>query len=162
MVLVLSWNWQSWTHIVVIFMNTDFRFCYVVKLLVIFVLCGERVLTLRMSHAGIPALRKLPCGVARRYTGGTLCHYVQSFGDYGLPVVTGWAEPQEGGGIAWAWIDEPKVYPGIPMPQWWRWVPKGTVVATGGRFVKIFGFLLLILAKLCWLTRKFWHGDRVW
>ena len=38
------------------------------------------------------------------------------------------------------------------MPQWWRWVPEGTVVATGGRFVKIWGFLLLILAKLCWLT----------
>ena len=25
------------------------------------------------SHAGIPALHKLPCGVARRYTGGTVC-----------------------------------------------------------------------------------------
>ena len=25
------------------------------------------------SHAGIPALRKLPCGVGSRYTGGTVC-----------------------------------------------------------------------------------------
>ena len=29
----------------------------------------SRYLTLRMSEAGIPALRKLPCGVARRYPG---------------------------------------------------------------------------------------------
>ena len=36
---------------------------------------------------------------------------------YRLPVVTGAAEPQEGGGIAWAWIEDPNVYPGIPMPQ---------------------------------------------
>ena len=71
---------------------------------------------------------------------------------YRLPVVTVRAEPQEGGEIARAWIEDPKVYPGIQMPQWWRWVPKGTVVASGGRFVKILGFLLLILAKLCWLT----------
>ena len=27
------------------------------------------MLTLRTSEAGIPALRKLPCGVGRRYTG---------------------------------------------------------------------------------------------
>ena len=47
-----------------------------------------------------------------------------------LPVVTGEAEPQKGGGIARAWIvADPKVYPGIPMPkggagclrgQWWQ------------------------------------------
>ena len=30
-------------------------------------------LTLRTSHAGMPALHKLPYGVALRYTGGTLC-----------------------------------------------------------------------------------------
>ena len=30
-------------------------------------------------------------------------------GDYRLPVVTGAAEPQEGGGIARAWIEDPKV-----------------------------------------------------
>ena len=30
-------------------------------------------LTLRTSEAGIPALRKLPCGVGSRYTGGTVC-----------------------------------------------------------------------------------------
>ena len=36
---------------------------------------------------------------------------------YRLPVVTGRAEPQEGGGIARAWIEDPKVYPSIPMPQ---------------------------------------------
>ena len=33
---------------------------------------------------------------------------------YRLPVVTGGAEPQEGGGIARAWIEDPIVYPGIP------------------------------------------------
>ena len=27
------------------------------------------------------------------------------------------AEPQEGGGLARAWIEDPKVYPGIPMPN---------------------------------------------
>ena len=62
-----------------------------------------------------------------------------------MPVVTGGAEPQEGGGIARAWIEDPKVYPGIPMPQGWRWVTEGTVVATGNRFDKIWDFLLLIL-----------------
>ena len=40
-----------------------------------------------------------------------------SIGDYKLPLVTGGAKPQEGGGIAWAWIVGPKVYPGIPVPQ---------------------------------------------
>ena len=36
---------------------------------------------------------------------------------YWLPVAAGGAEPQEGGGIAWAWIIDPKVYPTIPMPN---------------------------------------------
>ena len=31
-------------------------------------------------------------------------------------------------------------------------MPEGTVVTAGSRFVKIVGFLLLILAKLRWLT----------
>ena len=35
---------------------------------------------------------------------------------YSLPVVAGIAEPQEGGGISRAGIEDPKVYPGIPMP----------------------------------------------
>ena len=34
-----------------------------------------------------------------------------------MPVVTGRAEPQAGGGIARACIEDPKVYPGIPMPN---------------------------------------------
>ena len=34
-----------------------------------------------------------------------------------LPVVTGGAEPKEGGGVAWAWIEDLNVYPGIPMLQ---------------------------------------------
>ena len=38
-------------------------------------------------------------------------------GDYRLIVVTGRAEPKEGGGIAQGSIVDPKVYPGIPMPQ---------------------------------------------
>ena len=36
---------------------------------------------------------------------------------YRLPVVTGGAEPQEGSGIARVWIEDLKVYPGIPMLQ---------------------------------------------
>ena len=49
-------------------------------------------------------------------------------GDYSLPVVTEGAEPQEGGEIARAWIvEDPKVYPGMSMPQGWRRVPDGTV-----------------------------------
>ena len=36
---------------------------------------------------------------------------------YRLPVVTGRAEPQEGVGMAQAWIVDPKVHPGIPMIQ---------------------------------------------
>ena len=31
------------------------------------------LLTLRASHAGIPALHKLSCGIAHQYTSGTLC-----------------------------------------------------------------------------------------
>ena len=101
--------------------------------------------------------------------------------DSRLPVVTGGAEPQVGGGIARAWIKDAKVYPGIPMPQWWRWVPEGTVVATGGRFVKMFRILLLIswltswkvlawrqladqlessrMTTAGWPIGKFWHDD---
>ena len=56
---------------------------------------------------------------------------------YRLPVVTGEAEPQDGGGIARAWIEVPKAYPGIPMPQGWGCVLEETVVATSGRFVKM-------------------------
>ena len=36
---------------------------------------------------------------------------------YTLSVVTGGAEPQEGGGIARAWIVDPKIYRDIPMPN---------------------------------------------
>ena len=49
---------------------------------------------------------------------------------YELPVVTGGAEPQEGGGITRAVIEDPKIYPGTPVPQWCRWVPEETAVAT--------------------------------
>ena len=38
-------------------------------------------------------------------------------GDYGLPVVTGGTESQEGGGIARAWILDLKVYPGYQYPM---------------------------------------------
>ena len=41
------------------------------------------ILTLRTSDAGIPALRKLPCGVGSRYTGGTVCQRQAS--DVGIP-----------------------------------------------------------------------------
>ena len=41
-------------------------------------------LTLRTSQAGIPALRKLPCGVACRYTGGTICQCQASHAVYWL------------------------------------------------------------------------------
>ena len=71
---------------------------------------------------------------------------------YRLHVITGRAEPEEGGEIARAWIEDPKVYPGIPMRKQWRRVPQGTVVAIGGRFVKILEFLLLILERLYRLT----------
>ena len=36
---------------------------------------------------------------------------------YRLPVVTGGAETQEGGGTARAWIVDQTVYTGLPMPQ---------------------------------------------
>ena len=36
---------------------------------------------------------------------------------YRLPVVIGRAEPPEGDGIARAWIEDVKVYPGIPITQ---------------------------------------------
>ena len=80
--------------------------------------------------------------VVSRYTGAALG------GDahlrlYRLPVVTGGAESQEGGGIARAWIEDPNVYPGIPMPKEWRWVPEGTMV------LKIVGFCCYYLPR--WL-----------
>ena len=43
------------------------------------------ILTLRMSEAGIPALRKLPCGVGSRYTGGTICQRQAS--EAGIPAL---------------------------------------------------------------------------
>ena len=55
---------------------------------------------------------------------------------YWLPVVIGGVEPQEGGGIVLAWIADPKLYPGSAYAR-------GSAVATGGRFVKMFGFLLI-------------------
>ena len=36
-------------------------------------------------HAGIPALRKLPCGVGSRHTGGTVCQRQAS--DAGIPAL---------------------------------------------------------------------------
>ena len=51
---------------------------------------------------------------------------------WGYPLGTPWttetlwkAEPQEGSEIARAWIEDPMVYPGTPMPQCCRWVPRG-------------------------------------
>ena len=43
------------------------------------------ILTLRTSEANIPALRKLPCGVGRRYTGGTVCQRQAS--EAGIPAL---------------------------------------------------------------------------
>ena len=37
------------------------------------------------SHAGIPALRKLPCGVGSRYTGETVCQ--RQVSDAGIPAL---------------------------------------------------------------------------
>ena len=54
---------------------------------------------------------------------------------YRLPVVSVEAESQEGGGIARAVIEDPKIYPGTPVPQWCRWVPEGTAVATAAVFL---------------------------
>ena len=42
-------------------------------------------LTLRTSEAGISALRKLPCGVGSRYTGGTVCQRLAS--EAGIPAM---------------------------------------------------------------------------
>ena len=51
-------------------------------------------------------------------------------GDYRLPVVTGEAEPEEGGGIARAWIEDPKVYPGTRYTS--------TAHSTDGRMPNLF------------------------
>ena len=69
-------------------------------------------------------------------------------GDYSLPVVTGeqrrWWDcsglDRRSKDISW--------YTNAPMV----FVQEGTVVVTGNHFVKISGFLLIILARLCWLT----------
>ena len=58
-----------------------------------------------------------------------------------MPVVTGGAEPQEDGGIVRAWIVvDPNVYSDIRMPQGWRRMPKGIVVASGSDFVDLSAF----------------------
>ena len=59
-----------------------------------------------------------------------------------LYIVTGEAEPQEGGGIAQAWIIDLKVYISqyINAPMM-VFVPEGKVVATGGRFVTFLFFV---------------------
>ena len=66
-------------------------------------------------------------------------------------IVTEGAEPQEGGGIARAWVEDPKVYTGIPMPQWRRLCQRGQWRLQTAVLL-IFGFLLIILARHCWLT----------
>ena len=43
------------------------------------------LLTLRTLEAGIPALRKLPCGVGSRYTGGTVCQ--RQAPEFGIPTL---------------------------------------------------------------------------
>ena len=48
------------------------------------------------------------------------------WGLYGPLVVAGGAEPWEDGAIVRAWNEDPMVFPRIPMPQCWRWVPEGT------------------------------------
>ena len=48
-------------------------------------LCLKIDFTLRTSEAGIPALRKLPCGVGSRYTGGTVCQRQAS--EAGIPAL---------------------------------------------------------------------------
>ena len=48
-------------------------------------LATDTSLTLRTSEAGIPALRKLPCGVGSRYTGGTVCQCLAS--EAGIPAL---------------------------------------------------------------------------
>ena len=72
-------------------------------------------------------------------------------GNYWLPVVTLAAEPQEGGGIARAWIIDPKVYPDIPLAMF-VFRPEGTLVATGGHFVfsfvKLTTFILYIYISI--------------
>ena len=62
-----------------------------------------------------------------------------------LHVFTVGAEPQEGGGIAQAWIVDAKEYPGIPCSNNTNvpmivFVTEAIVVATGGNFVNIFSF----------------------
>ena len=58
-----------------------------------------------------------------------------SIGEYSGHVVTEGTEPREGGRIVRAWIIvDSKIYSGIPMPQGWRLVPEGKVVATGVLF----------------------------
>ena len=65
--------------------------------------------------------------------------------NYCLPLVIGRAEPQKGGGIAQAWISDPKVYPGMPVPN--------DGVHTGGD-----SWLWWIHAAIlfCWLTWFHW------
>ena len=63
---------------------------------------------------------------------------------YTLPVLIGRsrAEPQKDDGIAQTWIlVDPKVYPGLPMPQGWQRVIQGTVMAVGSSFVE-FSYVL--------------------
>ena len=64
---------------------------------------------------------------------------------------TFWAEPQEGGGIAQAWITDPKVYYGIVMPQKWCSGQRGQWWVPGTILLKFVWFLLIVLARFCWL-----------
>ena len=65
--------------------------------------------------------------------------------------------------------EDPQVYPNIPVPQGWCWVPNGTVVATGGLFVKNWDFRqkckllpiamgLSLCVRVCLSVKVVWIG----
>ena len=69
---------------------------------------------------------------------------------YRLPCSHRGAELREGGGIVRAWIVYVKVFSDIPMLQWWRWMPEGTFIASGGHFVKKNCVSVNNTCHVCW------------
>ena len=68
---------------------------------------------------------------------------IKGYSSVSQPLLQVGAGPQEGGGIAEAWIRDPKVYPEYQYPMT-VFVPEGTVVVIGDSFAKILGILLVI------------------
>ena len=80
-----------------------------------------------------------------------------------LPVATAGAEPQEGGRIARAWIEDPHVYPVYQCPNDGAGCPRGQWWLQMAILLKFWSFFYCTCqALLADLLGQFWYGSTIW